>query len=100
MKKINTLLTVLILAFTNNVYANENLNEIENLTLAIKKNCNKFSTEVYLDLDKKNTCLILLKKGVILDIYESKKILGLSLLNGINMPKNESVGKKYLEIKN
>lgn len=100
MKKINTLLTFLIFALTNNVYANENLNDIENLTFAIKKNCNNFGTEVYLDLDKKNTCLILLKKGVVLDIKESKKILGLSILNGINMPKNENIGKKYLEVKN
>lgn len=95
--KKNVLIIILSLISLNS-YATENKKTNYEVTRsAIINLCHDFGDVVYTDIEKKSTCLKLLKSGLSLNIEISVNILGKSLINGINLKKNEIVGKRILE---
>jgi hypothetical protein len=98
MKKI--IYTIAIIMFINSNYSLSNeikdgltKNQIKN---AITMKCSDFGSVEYFNLNKKNSCLNLLKLGIKKDLDVAKKIIGQSLYNGFNLPKNKILGEKYM----
>ena len=90
---------MIIFTLTSNyslaIEKNNNLSK-KQIEIAIEKKCFDFGTVEYFNLEKKNSCLNLLKLGIEKDIPIAKKIIGKSLYNGFNLPKNKSLGERYI----
>ena len=73
--------------------------EINTIEFTIENKCKDFGTSEYFDLERKNTCLNVLKLGVEKEIKKAEFILGQAMYNGFNLPMNKELGQRLI-IKN
>ncbi len=92
-----TIISILTLSFT--VMAETTEKEIETIEFTIENKCKDFGTTEYFNLERKNTCLNILKIGVEKEVKKAGFILGQAMYNGFNLPMNKELGQRLI-IKN